>query len=111
MLQGLRIATYSWKAEEARGAVITIHGYSSFAEWEFMAYPNQAYEGSMVQAFNNLGLNVHGIDLQGFGRSDGYGGMRGTSQQGVGSRSIAKCGADGIVTCVVSGPRVIVFVS
>ena len=63
--------------ENAKGCVLAIHGYSSFAEWEFMTYPGQEYSGSFVQAFNNLGFNVYAFDLQGFGRSEAYGGLRG----------------------------------
>lgn len=76
--KGLELHTYAWKVPEAKGAVVGIHGYTSFAEMEFLAYPGKTYSGSAIEAFNSVGFSFYSVDLQGFGRSEGYGGLRGS---------------------------------
>mmetsp|Transcript_17559 Transcript_17559/g.22982 ORF Transcript_17559/g.22982 Transcript_17559/m.22982 type:complete len:317 (-) Transcript_17559:1404-2354(-) len=74
--QGLNLVTYSWTVPEPKAAVFCIHGYGSFALWEFGTFPDCGYEKSLIQTLNKEGYNVYSFDMQGFGESEGHHGLR-----------------------------------
>lgn len=76
--RGVRLACYFWPAEHPKAVVHIIHGHGSYLCFDFITHPyshpgqpSPSYDGSWVQAMNQQGLSVCGIDLQGCGRSDG----------------------------------------
>ncbi|GMH39286.1 hypothetical protein BSKO_07184 [Bryopsis sp. KO-2023] len=78
--QGLKLGTYFWPAEKPRGLIFLIHGHGIHTEFAYlkMTRPGErpVYEGSWVQAFNEQGFSVCGLDNQSCGRSEGLGGYR-----------------------------------
>ncbi|KAL4445371.1 hypothetical protein ABPG77_011196 [Micractinium sp. CCAP 211/92] len=77
---GLHLQSYFWPAEEAKAMLVFCHGHGSHIMFEILKQTNlgepMAYEGSWAQLWNQRGISVCGIDLQGCGRSEGKRGLR-----------------------------------
>ena len=74
--QGLRIATYSIRAERPVGAVVLVHGFRVSFRFEFLrpstpGKPHTVWDGSVLAQLLSKGLSVYGIDQRGHGQSDG----------------------------------------
>lgn len=83
--QGLELKTYYWPSAASDPStndpiLLFVHGHGAHLQFEVLAVdePGQAprYENSWVQAMNNKGITVCGIDLQGCGLSQGRDGLR-----------------------------------
>jgi len=96
----IRICTFTWKAHNERAhspsaAVILVHGIGSHSRFEFLHHPvlsrmkvsteqissateaySVTYANSWVDKFNSCGIQVHAIDLQSHGMSEGWNGAR-----------------------------------
>ncbi|CEL97684.1 unnamed protein product [Vitrella brassicaformis CCMP3155] len=79
--RGLRIQTYAWEVCHPRGVICAVHGYSSHARLDWLVPPACDYEGSWVQRLNQRGYSFVALDIQGFGRSQGWRGLRGCYQR------------------------------
>jgi len=74
---GLKIANYFWPAatERPRAILYIVHGHGSYLTHDYLASRGpgklQVYTGSWVEALNNAGVSVSGVDFRGAGRSEG----------------------------------------
>ncbi|WIA30766.1 hypothetical protein OEZ86_000826 [Tetradesmus obliquus] len=72
---GRRTCGYFWPAANAKGVVLMVHGHGSYLIFEYLQRQGvgnwKTYEGSWVQAFNQAGFSVAGLDNRGCGRSSG----------------------------------------
>lgn len=80
--QGYDIAAYFWPAEDPKGQVVLVHGLGAYLVFEYCRNRGvgrpKTYEGSWVQALNEAGYSVAGVDNQGAGRSGGLFGYVGS---------------------------------
>lgn len=77
---GLELRTYFWPARDAKAVVLLAHGHGSYLLHEFLKPTGVGlpcvYEGSWVQALNDAGFSVCGLDQIGHGFSAGLRGLR-----------------------------------
>lgn len=79
---GLRLQTYFWPAapSSAKAIVLFCHGHGAHLMFEICKATSlgqpMKYEGSWVEQWNQRGISVCGLDLQGCGRSEGKQGLR-----------------------------------
>eukprot|EP00803_Ostreobium_quekettii_P010348 evm.model.scf_81.4 EVM.evm.TU.scf_81.4 scf_81:52896-58685(-) len=79
--QGLSLCRYFWPTQgQPKGVVLVCHGHGAHTCFEYLRITKpgepQAYSGSWVEALNNAGFSVAGLDHQGCGRSQGQQGKR-----------------------------------
>ncbi|DBA67640.1 hypothetical protein WJX79_003355 [Trebouxia sp. C0005] len=81
--QGLKIATYFWPSEvpdNTKAVLLAVHGHGAHIQNEYLRRQGpgkpKVYQGSWVQAFNEAGYSVCGIDQQGLGFSEGARSLR-----------------------------------
>ncbi|GAW83210.1 PST-A protein [Plasmodium gonderi] len=89
---GVSLSTYGWLVKNAIGIIILIHGLNSHVRFSFLRHNVDivgtdkailkdgvnyyVYKDSWVERFNKSGYSVYGIDLQGHGKSGGWGHLR-----------------------------------
>lgn len=81
--QGLRLRTFRFKSSSApcTGRIFLCHGYGAHTlfEWFLPATPgarHSVWRGTVIESLVNAGFEVHALDHQSHGRSEGARGLR-----------------------------------
>lgn len=73
----MKLAAYTWPSQQAmcKAQVVMLHGHGGYACYEFLKSHGRGrlhtYEGSWVETMNQKGLEVHAMDIQSHGLSEG----------------------------------------
>jgi acylglycerol lipase len=73
--QQLKLKAYYWPAKNPKASIIFVHGHGSHLFFELLKTTELGqppfYTNSWAERWNDAGISVTGIDLQGCGRSEG----------------------------------------